>query len=224
MQRGRRRVQPLLPSAAQRRRPAQAQRTDRGLDPRGRDAGRADQGDRHRRALRAAYHRRADGGRGQARVSRADRRSTIAIAATTISRSRSRRPTSRATARSDPPRRTIPTTTCAWSRSAPTASWCAAPRSTPRVSTNTNEVIVLPTRAMRAEDKAYAVAFALPINTPGLKLIASPHGSAHKEPVRASDQRAAQDDGDADRLRRRVRAQGARVPATARSISPDCSR
>jgi 4-hydroxybutyryl-CoA dehydratase/vinylacetyl-CoA-Delta-isomerase len=48
------------------------------------------------------------------------------------------------------------------------------------VSTNTNEVIVLPTRAMRAEDKAYAVAFALPINTPGLKLIASPHGSGHK--------------------------------------------
>ncbi len=48
------------------------------------------------------------------------------------------------------------------------------------VSTNTNEVIVLPTRAMRAEDKAYAVAFALPINTPGLKLLASPHGSSHK--------------------------------------------
>ncbi|HEV2171526.1 MAG TPA: 4-hydroxyphenylacetate 3-hydroxylase N-terminal domain-containing protein, partial [Candidatus Binatus sp.] len=42
------------------------------------------------------------------------------------------------------------------------------------VSTNTNEVIVLPTRAMRAEDKPYAVAFALPINTPGLKLLASP--------------------------------------------------
>ena len=49
------------------------------------------------------------------------------------------------------------------------------------VSTNTNEVIVLPTRAMRAEDKAYAVAFALPINTPGLKLIASPHGSAKND-------------------------------------------
>ena len=46
------------------------------------------------------------------------------------------------------------------------------------VSTNTNEVIVLPTRAMRAEDKPYAVAFALPINTPGLKLISSPHGSS----------------------------------------------
>lgn len=49
------------------------------------------------------------------------------------------------------------------------------------VSTNTNEVIVLPTRAMRPEDKDYAVAFALPINTPGLKLIASPHGSSKKD-------------------------------------------
>ncbi len=50
------------------------------------------------------------------------------------------------------------------------------------VSTNTNEVIVLPTRAMRLEDRAYAVAFALPIATPGLKLIASAHGSASKDP------------------------------------------
>jgi len=48
------------------------------------------------------------------------------------------------------------------------------------VSTNTNEVIVLPTRAMRAEDKAYAVAFAVPMNTPGLKMIASPHGGSKK--------------------------------------------
>ncbi|HYB90592.1 MAG TPA: 4-hydroxyphenylacetate 3-hydroxylase N-terminal domain-containing protein [Candidatus Binataceae bacterium] len=48
------------------------------------------------------------------------------------------------------------------------------------VATNSNEVIVLPTRAMRAEDKAYAVAFALPIDTPGLKLIASAHGGAGK--------------------------------------------
>ncbi|MGO9453675.1 MAG: 4-hydroxyphenylacetate 3-hydroxylase N-terminal domain-containing protein [Candidatus Binataceae bacterium] len=48
------------------------------------------------------------------------------------------------------------------------------------VSTNTNEMIVLPTRAMRAEDKAYAVAFAVPMNAPGLKMIASPHGSSHK--------------------------------------------
>ncbi len=48
------------------------------------------------------------------------------------------------------------------------------------VSTNTNEVIVLPTRAMRAEDKAYAVAFAVPMNTPGLNMIASPHGGSKK--------------------------------------------
>ena len=51
------------------------------------------------------------------------------------------------------------------------------------VVTNTNEVIVLPTRAMRADDRPYAVAFALPVNTPGLKLIASTHGSAKKDPV-----------------------------------------
>src|SRR5438105_7191216 len=49
------------------------------------------------------------------------------------------------------------------------------------VSTNTNEVIVLPTRAMRQEDKAYALSFALPIDTPGLKLIASPHGGSRKD-------------------------------------------
>ena len=38
------------------------------------------------------------------------------------------------------------------------------------VLTNTDEVIVLPTRAMKAEDKAYAVAFAFPAATKGLKL------------------------------------------------------
>ncbi|MCS6926422.1 MAG: gamma-aminobutyrate dehydratase [Candidatus Binatia bacterium] len=50
------------------------------------------------------------------------------------------------------------------------------------VSTNTDEVIVLPTRAMRAEDKPYAVAFALPIATKGLKLIASSYGGFKKDP------------------------------------------
>jgi aromatic ring hydroxylase len=50
------------------------------------------------------------------------------------------------------------------------------------VSTNANEIIVLPTRAMRPEDKSYAVAFAVPANAPGLKMIASPHGSAPKDP------------------------------------------
>lgn len=50
------------------------------------------------------------------------------------------------------------------------------------VITNAHEVIVLPTRAMRADDKAYAVAFALPVATKGLKLIASPYGGWKKDP------------------------------------------
>ncbi|MGH7905532.1 MAG: 4-hydroxyphenylacetate 3-hydroxylase N-terminal domain-containing protein [Candidatus Binataceae bacterium] len=50
------------------------------------------------------------------------------------------------------------------------------------VSTNANEIIVLPTRAMKAEDKSYAVAFAVPADAPGLKLIASPHGASRKDP------------------------------------------
>jgi aromatic ring hydroxylase len=37
-----------------------------------------------------------------------------------------------------------------------------------------NEIIVLPTRAMSEADADYAVAFAVPVNTPGLKLIADP--------------------------------------------------
>ena len=40
-----------------------------------------------------------------------------------------------------------------------------------------DELIVLPTRALKEEDAAYAVAFAAPVNAPGIKLIASPFGS-----------------------------------------------
>jgi 4-hydroxybutyryl-CoA dehydratase / vinylacetyl-CoA-Delta-isomerase len=40
-----------------------------------------------------------------------------------------------------------------------------------------DEIIVLPTRAMGQDDAAYAVSFAIPVNTPGVKLIASPFGS-----------------------------------------------
>jgi aromatic ring hydroxylase len=47
--------------------------------------------------------------------------------------------------------------------------------------TNTNELIVLPTRAMAEADKDYAVAFAIPVATPGLKLVASPYGAGHGE-------------------------------------------
>ena len=49
------------------------------------------------------------------------------------------------------------------------------------VSVNSNEMIVLPTRAMKADESAYAVAFALPLNTKGLKLITSAYGSHHDD-------------------------------------------
>lgn len=46
------------------------------------------------------------------------------------------------------------------------------------VSVNSNELIVLPTRAMKEADRDYAVAFAVPMNTPGVTLVASPYDSA----------------------------------------------
>ena len=49
------------------------------------------------------------------------------------------------------------------------------------VSVNANEVIVLPTRAMKQDESAYAVAFAIPLNTKGLKLIASSYGAHHED-------------------------------------------
>ena len=45
------------------------------------------------------------------------------------------------------------------------------------VSTNANELIVLPTRAMAEADRDYAVSFAVPIATPGLVLLASAYDS-----------------------------------------------
>jgi 4-hydroxybutyryl-CoA dehydratase/vinylacetyl-CoA-Delta-isomerase len=46
------------------------------------------------------------------------------------------------------------------------------------VSTNANEIIVLPTRAMGEADRDYAVSFAVPVATPGLVLLASAYDSA----------------------------------------------
>lgn len=43
------------------------------------------------------------------------------------------------------------------------------------VSVNSNELIVLPTRAMGPDDRDYAVAFAVPLDTEGLTLVASPY-------------------------------------------------
>jgi 4-hydroxybutyryl-CoA dehydratase / vinylacetyl-CoA-Delta-isomerase len=42
-------------------------------------------------------------------------------------------------------------------------------------SANSDEIVVLPTRAMGAADEAYAVSFAIPVDTPGLTLYVSPY-------------------------------------------------
>ena len=49
------------------------------------------------------------------------------------------------------------------------------------VSVNANELVVLPTRALKEEDRDYAIAFAIPIDTPGLTLVASPYLSPHNK-------------------------------------------
>lgn len=55
------------------------------------------------------------------------------------------------------------------------------------VSMNANELIVLPTRALGEQDRAYAVAFAVPLATRGLSLVVSPYGghptSSFERPV-----------------------------------------
>ena len=56
-------------------------------------------------------------------------------------------------------------------------SWCAGAKAHTTCAPYVDELIVLPTRALKKEDAAYAVAFATPVNTPGIKLIASPFGS-----------------------------------------------
>ena len=47
------------------------------------------------------------------------------------------------------------------------------------VTPNANELFVIPTRNLTEADKDYAVAFCIPLNTRGLKMIASPYGRGH---------------------------------------------
>jgi aromatic ring hydroxylase len=49
------------------------------------------------------------------------------------------------------------------------------------VSTNANEIIVLPTRALGEKDRDYAVSFAVPANAKGLTLISAPYGAARMD-------------------------------------------
>jgi 4-hydroxybutyryl-CoA dehydratase/vinylacetyl-CoA-Delta-isomerase len=46
---------------------------------------------------------------------------------------------------------------------------------------NAHEIIVLPTRAMGAADAAFAVSFAIPVDTPGLSLYVSPYGGGLRD-------------------------------------------
>jgi aromatic ring hydroxylase len=50
------------------------------------------------------------------------------------------------------------------------------------VSVNANELIVLPTRAMSAASADWAVAFAVPVDTPGLRLYVSSYGAGDRDP------------------------------------------
>lgn len=50
------------------------------------------------------------------------------------------------------------------------------------VSTNSNEIIVLPTRAMGPDEGDWSIAFGIPIDTPGLRLISSPFGDGPSQP------------------------------------------
>ena len=47
------------------------------------------------------------------------------------------------------------------------------------VTPNANELFVIPTRNLTETDKDYAVSFCIPLNTAGLKQIASPYGAGH---------------------------------------------
>lgn len=49
------------------------------------------------------------------------------------------------------------------------------------ISANADEIIVLPTRAMGADDADYAVAFAVPIDTPGLSLYISSYSAGERD-------------------------------------------
>ena len=57
------------------------------------------------------------------------------------------------------------------------------------VTPNVNELFVIPTRQLSEAGKDYAVAFAIPVNTPGLKLVCSGYGeqpaSAYDRPISA---------------------------------------
>ena len=126
------------------------------------------------------------------------------------------RPTSRATARRRRAARTTPTSTCGSSTGATRASWCAAPRCTPRAPPNVDEMIVIPTRALAPRRGGLGGRVRRPGRDTGPEalLLGLPRSgdARRRRPPRLLQ---AQDDRDPDRVRRRVRALGAGLPAPA---------
>ncbi len=144
------------------------------VNPRGRDPGGADQGDRHRRAVRAASARRrtmAAKGKPEYRDRIAkyhahcrDNDLALAVAQTDVKGDRALGPG--AQEHPDYYVRIV--------EERPDGIVVRGAKVHTSVVTNTNEVIVLPTRAMRPEDRAYAVAFAIPVDTPGAEAYRQP--------------------------------------------------
>ena len=147
---------------------------------------------------------------------------STSTAATTTWRSPWRRPTSRATDRSAPSAQADPDLYVRIVERRADGIVVRGAKAHTSVSTNANELIVLPTRAMAEADRDYAVSFAIPLDTPGPRAagVGLRLGGAAGLAGRAPDQRAPQDDGDDDRLRRRVRAVGAGVPGRRVTSSP----
>ena len=173
-------------------RPAEAQRAHRAGDRRGRDAGRADQGDRHRRAVRAAARVVRASTRSTAPSTPAASRRSTSTAATTISRWPSPRPTSRAIDRSAPSAQADPDLYVRIVERRPDGIVVRGAKAHTSVSTNANELIVLPTRAMGEADRDYAVSFADPDRHAGpgaaglgLRLRRRRRGSPVEHPISA---------------------------------------
>ncbi len=160
------------------------------------------------RPLRGRLHPRA---RGKGRVPRARAELRPALPAGADHDRRRPSPTPRGTGASGPPSSPTRRRTSGSSSGAPTGSSSGAARCTPRARVAAEELIVAPTRAMRKEDADYAVSFAIPVDAPGVKLIArEAHGM--KDPETSPMTRRDQLLETLHDLRGRVRAVGARVP------------
>ena len=75
-----------------------------------------------------------------------------------------------------------------------------------------HELVVMPTKGMRQDEKDYAVSFSIPVNTKGVKIINRTLRAGRAQRLRLSGELAPQHAGRLRGVRRRVRAVGPRVP------------